>query len=359
MAAIKSVILTVKKPGKKRRSFAVVKDTKFVNGKRTQVQIDDPRIDSININLQRNLLTIESAWSEFKILVDVLKKEANILQRESMLNQVTENNRKVFNVFWKDKYDSGNLKNEESTRNDILGALRSIEPLSITTATKQEIKLKLNALPVHQQRRYVIRINQLLEFLNRSFNIDKKTRESREIDYVTWEELQKILPYIYSEEVKSLAIALWGTGVRVGEAFAPGFTRLKPNGIIFISKQMDLQRNIRDIKNCKPHHTMLLPQAKKGYLQWCEVSTERKEELRNAAILQIIAASKKAFPNKKDKQVSAHDLRHSYAIHWLGLGASLTQIANTLGDTVATVQLHYTGFVMTDEQIEGMVRLLR
>jgi integrase len=357
--AVKSVRYSIKRPMGHRRTFGVMKDTIFLNRERLQEVVEDSRLDALNNNLRMGVIDADAAYMELKgTLIPTLKKETGQKLREEMIDQVSENNRKVFLAFWQDKYKDGDLKHEASTRNDLLATLRAIDPHSITTATKDELRTVLAPLPPHQQRRYVVRVNQLLEFLGRGFSLTKKPRDSLEVGYITWDELQEILPHIFSEEVRHLAVALYGTGVRIGEAFAPGFTRLKPNGTIFIGKQMRVTGDISDPKNGKPHHTVLLPEAKESYKAWCAVPGERKAELRQAAIKQIIAASKKAFPRDKSKQISAHDLRHSYAIHWLGLGASLSQIANALGDTIATVQLHYTGYVMTDEQVEGMRKLL-
>lgn len=354
--AIKSTTFSIKSPNRTRRTFAVVKDIKHTNGKRDQPQVEDDRLKAINTNLLRKLITVDDAYAEVKSLVGTLKVEAGIAEKERLECAISDNNRKVYLAFWKDKYENGNLVNETSTRNDLLGALRAIDPLSITSATKDDLRTKLSTLPTKQQRRYCIRINQLLEFLGRGFSTDKMRRQSQEVDFVTWDELSQITPHIYSDEVKSLAVALWGTGVRIGEAFTKGFTHLKPNNTIYISKQIDLKLKERGIKNGKLHHTMLLPQAKDAYLKWCAV--EDKLQFRITAINQIIRASQKAFPNVKEKQVSAHDLRHSYAIHLLGMGASLTQIAQVLGDSVATVELHYTGFVMTDEAVSNLQKLL-
>jgi integrase len=357
MRKIKSVRISVKRPDKVRRTFAVTIDTIYFDGSRGQVSVKDERLDSINRNLGLKLISVAGAYAEVKgVLVPALKREYDVKIRQSLEQQISDNNKKVYTAFWADKYAQSDLVNVASTRNDLLGALRAIEPESITSADKVTLRNKLAALPIQQQRRYCIRINQLLDFLGRGFSIDKKRRQQAEVDYVTWAELQKIIPHIYSPEVQNLAIALWATGVRIGEAFAPGFANLKSNNTIYISKQMDLQLVIRDIKNRKPHHTVLLPEGLEAYKAWCDV--ENKEQFRNSAINQIIMASRKAFPNKKPKQVSAHDLRHSYAIHWLGLGASLTQIAACLGDTPQTVQVHYTGFVMSDEAIAGMHKLL-
>jgi hypothetical protein len=138
-----------------------------------------------------------------------------VKERLKLESQVGENNKKVFHAFWQDTYQNGNLENEASTRNDLLGALRAIEPLSITTATKEELRTMLSALPAHQQRRYCIRVNQLLAFLGRHFTIEKKKRQHREVDFVTWDELQLILPHIKSPDVRISGggtLGYWGEG---------------------------------------------------------------------------------------------------------------------------------------------------
>ena len=352
---IKTIRFAIRRPDKTRRTFSIIKDVVYVNGSRNQKVLEDPRVEVVNLKMQRGLLTPDSAWAELKgSVVPALKHEAGVKAHEALVDQISANNLKVFQSFWGEMYAGVDLKNPASTRNDLLAALRAIDPLSVTTASRQDLRDKLTALPAYQQRRHCIRINQLLRHLERGFTIGKRSREYQDVDYVTWRGLQEMLPFIYSSEVQLLAIALFGTGVRIGEAFAPGFTRLKPNNTIYIDRQMDLKCTIRGIKNGKPHHTRLLPEAEAGYRDWCKVP--HKERFRSSAINQIIRASAKAFP-PPGHQISAHDLRHSYAIHMLGLGASLTQVAQLLGDSIATVELHYTGFVLTDEMVAGINKL--
>ena len=356
---IKRTCFTIRRPIGARRTFAVLKDTYFLDGPRTQVTLDDSRVHAVNTNMQRGLLTVDEAYAHLKLsVIPALKAEAKISEKKHNSELLTAVNRKVLDQFYQARYKHSELlkRSKRSAYNLIAHALRDIDPLPITTATLSQLRSKLEKIPTVTQRRHTLGLNQLLKFLGRDIRLSKRRRESQVVDYVTWDELQEILPHIPQPEIKALVVTLFGTGVRIGEAFAPGFTTLRPKDTIFISKQLDLEGEIRDIKNGKPHMTILLPEAKAAYLAWCRVPN--KAELRQSAINAIIAASKRAFPKRPEKQVSAHDLRHSFAIHLAGQGASVRQLSALLGDTQSTVELHYIGFIMNDDAIDNVRKLI-
>jgi len=64
------------------------------------------------------------------------------------------------------------------------------------------------------------------------------------------------------------------------------------------------------------------------------------------------AYCKKAFPHEPDKHLSFHDLRHCFCIHLLGIGVHIKDVADSIGDTIATVESHYASHILTDEDVE-------
>jgi integrase len=359
---IKRSCFTIRRPIGARRTYAVLKDIIYLDGRRAQSTLEDPRIDAVNLNMQRGLLSQDEAYLHLRdSIVPALKAEAGISEKKRNADKLSDVNRRVLDKFYQERYEHGELlqRSKDAAWDLLSHALHDIEPLPITTATLKQLRDKLADKKAHTQRRHVIGLNQLLKFLGRDIRLEKRRRESREVQYITWADLQAVLPHIVSPEVQALAIALFGTGVRLGEAFVPGFCQLLPKDSIFIRKQLARDGEefvVRDIKNRRPHRTTLLPEAKPGYLEWCQVPD--KQRFRHSAINQIINAARKAFPNHPAKHISPHDLRHSFAIHLAGKGASVKQLAGLLGDSYSTVELHYTGHILSDDEIDNVRRLV-
>jgi integrase len=161
--------------------------------------------------------------------------------------------------------------------------------------------------------------------------------------------LQLILPHIQNENIRALAVVLFCTGCRLGEAFMFKARDLKANSSLFVNRQLDRKLAVREVKNRKPHQTILLDEGREAFLKWSSIVD--KESYRKRVQHPIINAAKKAFKDK-ERQISPHDLRHSYAVHMLGLGVPLDRVAKLLGDSVKTTEDYYAGFVMSSNEID-------
>ena len=53
-----------------------------------------------------------------------------------------------------------------------------------------------------------------------------------------------------------------------------------------------------------------------------------------------------------------HDLRHSFAVHMLGLGASIDEISKLLGDTVEVCNRYYLGSELPAASLDRLRKLL-
>lgn len=363
---------SLKKPGKKRRTFAIIKDVKYADGRREQTQVDDKELDSLNEAVKSKVTS--PAVAEILIkekIITRLKVAAGIKDRVALESLISDDNLDVFRKFWeveKVRPIKGNKRRRETgtaaAYYDFLRSIRNIEPLSVHVATKADLQAKSDKLKGNRdQRNTSIRVNQLLRFLKRDIQLLVSEKEYKEVSYVTWDELQKIIPHIHSEEVKLLAATLFCTGVRSGEAFAFNDKKvLKPNGGIYVHKQMVKATGeiVGYLKNGNPHTTVILPFGKEEFAQWCDLSLEKKRRIRkDIACQQITRAAKKAFPKDRSKWISPHDLRHSYAIYMLEKGATLSDIAMLLGDDETTVRKYYTGYVLTDRAIDRITLMVK
>lgn len=235
-------------------------------------------------------------------------------------------------------------------------ALKAIDPLPLASASKVALQKmvdeKFNDI---QHKRYTGRINGLLKFLGRPFILHRKRRPHQAVKFVSFAELQKILDRIEAPELKALYLTLFGTGMRLGEAFTINDRSLKKNGTIYVEKQLTKNLKITGIKNSKPHHTILLDICKKGFEDWVKV--ENKEEWRKCCQHPLINAARKSFSNPL-KQISPHSLRHSYCIHLIDRGVSLDKVAKLIGDSIKTTEEYYTGFVMSDNEVDIVKKVI-
>lgn len=349
---------TIRKPRGRSKSFAIVKDTRSASGKRVQETVDDESIDALNCNLGSGLIGMADAAVQIKTIKARLLKRDGVLYERDLEATLSEHNLTVLRKFWKSLTSKRFLKNGgKSSENDLKAALAHIEPLPLTTATRDQIIKKLETLSDKKYRRFAIRLNSLLQFLGRGFTIVLPQVDQEEVHYLTWDELQKVLPKLPSDDSRVLAQVLFCTGVREGEAFCLTARKMKPNGAIFVDKQLKRDGTTDRLKNGKPHDTVLLPQGKAAFKAWCEMPKDRREDLRHKITRQILRASQRTFKDAAH-HVSSHDLRHSYAIYLLERRATVTEIASLLGDTEATVRRHYTGWIQSDRMVDNINALL-
>lgn len=352
---------SIKKPGKGRKSFSVHKKMHLPNGKVEQPLVKDEAIDTINLNYQRKIMTLEEAFLQIKtLIIPRLKKESGVKDKVLLESLISQKNWKVFKEYWAQVYELKQMASKaskDSARYHFLVALTALEPLSLLSSTAKEMQLHLNdKFDANVHKRYVGRLNTLLRFLGRGFIIHAKRRPKTSVRHVTWKEFQQILASVQDETLKSLYITLFSTGCRMGEVFVLKPRDLKANGTIYIHKQLRRDMEISDIKNSTPHHTIILEEGQEAFLKWAEF--DDKESYRKKSEHPLMIAAKKTFKDK-DRHISPHDLRHSYAIHMLGLGVPLDRVAKLLGDTVRTVEEHYAGFVMQDAEVDFVKRIIK
>ncbi len=352
-----SLGFSIKKPTHGRRTFAIHKKIYRKNQKPLQPKIEAERLKSINSNFLSQLLTEEQALIQVKKLVEDLKSEAGLSrQRANIRNEILKANRKVFEKLWEQHYIGRDIVSPETAEREFLVALKAIDPLPLASASKIALQKivdeKFNEI---QHKRYTGRINALLKFLGRPFILHRKRRPHQEVKFVTYQELQKILDRIEAPELKALYITLFGTGMRLGEAFTINDRSLKKNGTIYVDKQLTKNLKLTNVKNRKHHSTILLDICKKGFLEWAAV--ENKEDWRKCCQHPLINAARAVFKDPK-KQISPHSLRHSYCIHLIDRGVSLDKVAKLIGDSIKTTEEYYTGFIVSDNEVDIVKKVI-
>jgi lysophospholipase L1-like esterase len=85
-----------------------------------------------------------------------------------------------------------------------------------------------------------------------------------------------------------------------------------------------------------------------------------KEKLRKIEYSFLIKkAGRITFPKDNEKQnLKTHDCRHSYAVHLLSSGVSISLIAKSLGNSVLVCEKYYLGYALQEEGIQMIHQLM-
>ena len=335
----------IKRPSPKRKSFALV-GYKLAGRQKTYCN-PEPRvsIEAESINAQYLNGTITAGQAEL-LLQEIIRREAP-RSRAANRAQLISINRELFDRFWKDVYGVRYLEDPRTMHYDFLKALRLLEPVSLQTASQSEIQSRLRerCAGAAELRRATDRLNQVIKYLKRDFRLNKPKPEMKEIRHVTWEELKAKLSELPAP-LDTLAVVLFSTGARLGEALALEIGDYR-KGEVIINKQITAQGKKKLPKREKTGRSLVLPIGEAELLRWLKV--KNKIQYRD----KIYDALVRVYG------ISPHDLRHSHAIHLLRQGASLTQVALQLRNRIEVCQAYYTGFAHTEGTLDALRLTLR
>jgi integrase len=352
------VRFTLRKPDRVRRTFSIDKDILYVGGRREHAVVEDSALEAVNSAYKSGQIDATNAEMEIRNnILPRLRSQAGIKDKILLEAQISDNNLKIFKKFWKAEYETRLMEDPGAARREFIRALRAVEPLSLVSASKSDFfqQIQKTTTQNNPKRKVIIRINQLLRYLKKGFQLDVPSIQYLKVKYLSVEELRTLLVCIEGREAKLLVCTLFGTGARIGEAFCFDERCLLPNNSVLITHQMKIDGKIAGIKNKKEHKSVVLPEFLEEVKEWCSIEDKRKH--RNSLARQISRAAKRAFPKNKAKQITPHDLRHSFAVHMLSLRATFTEIAMLLGDDEITVRKHYIGYELTDVAIDRVQSL--
>jgi len=338
----------LKRPGSGRVSFAIVKRTESSSGKRSNETVVDDRIQALN----RSGLTNADKELQLEAIVKELNAAQSKLERGVYV--ASEANLKHLKDYWDKEYQHRKLQDPKSAWNRLS---RAVELLGIHPLLGERGKLqkyvdgRLKAEP-RKQRAVVAAINQIRQFLGVTEGLYAVPEESPEFRYLTEADLLKVTKHLSGWHV-SLALVLFGTGCRIGEAFA-----IRPENFrdraLNVFKQRDRDEVTRAPKTRKQRKAYILELARPVMNDWAALELPRESsevEFRNA----LGAACKAAFPKDEAKWLTPHELRHSYAVHMLtAKNASISIIAKLLGNSVTVCEKYYLNFTFEDDALAAL-----
>jgi integrase len=351
---------SIKRPDAKRRTFSVHRKIYRENLPPQQPKLVDERIEAINSQFLAGTLDEQSAWRQIKQVIESIKEKEKLPDHLINKQLASEDNEKLFKALWKRKYEKNRkILRKHTAMNEFKYAINALGDCSLFSIEENElIDLCHQIFLDHQHKRYVGRINSLLAQAKRGFKLKTKKPEKTRIRYVTWDEFIKIRSNIEDVNLRNLYTTLFVTGVRLGEAFTIDPDKVLKGRPLPISTQLTESLIVRQRKNKVPYEAIILEFGFEAVRQWANLDFKIKQSYRKRCQHPLIKIARKLFPNEPLKQISPHDLRHSYCMHLLGQGVNITQVSKLIGDTVRTVESHYSDLIQSKAEYELVLKLL-
>lgn len=352
MAKQKTNFVLKKPDTKSRRSFSILK-REYSGNTSTYKKIKNEALDSINIAYKNKSKTLDACTLLAKEVLIQLYKELNRSNPKIVHNSA---NRDLLEKYWEDEYSHRDLIDVESSKNEFKRAVEAVGSLSLYTATREDLQRQISkSVKGNKQRRIVSRLNALLKFIQRGIKLRKDKRNQTEPAHLSLVDFQKMIKFIEDSDFKLLCEVAFYSGLRIGEIFAITPKAVKDN-IILVQAQIDRDGVRRETKNRIYRKAFVIKEGRTLINEWCKVDASKLRNIRASSLVRT--ACKKAFPSDKTKWIKFHDLRHSYAVHLLSSGVSLSLVAQSLGNSIVVCQAHYAGFTLADESINSIENVM-
>lgn len=356
----------VKAPTKDRASFAVMKRYRS-KGRTETLKLSE--VASINDQYDKKILSEAEARKALRNVLEKLRKEESRKYPQLTFHKA---NLRLLEEYWRNVYSNRQHRDPQSCKNRLLRAVRAVGDLALVSASASELQEAINRSasdgvarrsgPGINQREVVSALNQLLKYLGRTdIKLSRWHKETSDIRHLNLEDFEKMASQLPTRFLKVIARVAFSTGCRIGEVFA-----LTSNSFdlkrrtVFVKNQMLRNGKLSHTKNRRQRRVRVLDQGIPWLKEWFDIPENEKQAMRNFQFAGAIRkACTKAFPKEPSKRCTFHDLRHSFAIHLLGLEVPLDYVARSLGDSVQVCQEYYVGYTLHDEGIETISRILQ
>lgn len=382
---IQRINFTIKYPNfKGRGTFALLKVVIYKDGTKKTETINNDRIKAVNHDWENSKQT-ETKRDELLRLVKEIRSEVHKSQqiKDGKVRLIKHiDNQKILSDFVAERIEDRKIVNPRGHELDFTRAILVIdrENLSLKTASRKELQKAVNKIDRNNiHRRVCSRLNSLLTFIGRRERLE--AAEYTEIPTIfTESEFLNMMENIeppedfkeHKEDIKNLFFTLFYTGIRIGEAFALFHRRqsdsktgrklnfLDDTQIALYSQMLKDTKKISSTKTGKERVAYVIQNHFHRVRAWAELDKATKEKLRKIEYSYLIKkAGRLTFPKDSEKQnLKAHDCRHSYAVHLLNSGVSISLIAKSLGNSVLVCEKYYLGYALKEEGIQMIHQLM-
>lgn len=331
--------INIKRPNKTRATFALVYQFQKHNhqNKRNYKTIENNELDIINENFLLKIHTEDQAYELVKQLrIKLIPPE----KAELNYNFSEINNRLILSVRanWGNKITPSTKRTHDL---DFARILKLLGPKSLHDYSSHDLQnIIINSkFSESIQNRLIIYVNCLLRAISRKDLLSKIDVEIK-TKYLTESDLALLL----EKQIKIDQVVtrlLFYTGLRIGELFAvkcnefdstSRILKVKYQYTEFLQKEFTKHKKIRKIK--------INLNIYEDYIFLINVPQNDLNKLRKIYSRRLLRTSSKIFQDET-KHITAHDLRHSYAMLSLKKDISISQISKVLGNSVKVCETYY------------------
>lgn len=319
------------------------------------------KVSGLNAQLKSGVIDAETLERQLKELIQQ-EYARNQVQTMAIRNaRLSEDNNKALAAFKKHYLSRSRSKDKQSFILSLAKFLSILGETSVFVSSGIEIENKLlnDCESKAEAARGMRYLNSLLKYLQRldpngaPLRLHPPLLPRNKIQYVTDVELKKIVKQMECSVCKTMALAIFGSGLRIGELLALDDSSLKSK-ILDVQYQIDKSGELAPPKRGSVGRVFVIPQYVEAVESWIDVPD--KLNYRYKLYDELEKASRKAFPDGPQRVwVGPHDLRHSHAIHLLSKGATLTQVARNLRNSEEVCRKFYSGW----EHVDGTLELLK
>ncbi|MDQ3232596.1 MAG: tyrosine-type recombinase/integrase [Pseudobdellovibrionaceae bacterium] len=324
------------------------------------------------IELANNLLkdgTVSREHTHEKLTLILAAQYAHRDRKKKKAPFMTKN-LELVEKMWEEKYNRRRLrkmKRPDDAKYQLVKAAEAcgLHPLDTcdleTLADYLDLTLGDNQ---NRLQRRITWINSILQWLGRN-KLQTVDRTRSKVKYLNETEFKQICAYIKDPTTLTLAKIAFYTGARIGEIFFIQPRHLQGN-VLFLELQMT------DVK--LPDGTYKEDTLKSGYSrdiflyegvqaeleEWSKVPFADRYKIREKSFCKAITrACKKAFGETDPiKLLNFHALRHCHAIWLLQASATITEVAQQLGNSPDVCYRYYSGFELKKESVERLKSLV-
>lgn len=383
--AVQRINFTIKYPDfKGRGTFALLKVVHYKDGTKKAETFENDRIKVVNQEWQKSKQT-ETFRDELLRRVKEIRAEVHRSQqiKDNKIRLVKHtDNQKILQEFVAERIEDRKIVNPKGHEQDFNRAVLVIdrENLSLKTASRKELQKAVDKIDRNNiHRRVCSRLNSLLGFIGRRERLEA-AEYSEVLTIFTESEFLNLVENLeinaefqeFTEDIKNLFFTLFYTGLRIGEAFAVFGKRQKDiktgrdlnfldgNKLTVSSQMLKDSKKITSTKTGKERVAYVIQNNFHRIQAWANLDRVTKEKLRKIEFSCLIKkAGRLTFPKDSEKQnLKAHGCRHSYAVHLLNSGVSISLIAKSLGNSVLVCEKYYLGYVLKDEGIQMIHQMM-
>lgn len=383
--SIQRINFTIKYPNfKGRGTFALLKIVQYKNGTKKAENYKDERINAINSEWKKSKQT-ENKRDELLRLVKEIRAAIHKSQliKDGKIRLVKHtDNQKILADFVAERIEDRKIVNPKGHEQDFTRAVLVVdsENLSLKTSSRKELQKAVNKIERNNiHRRVCSRLNSLLNFIGRRERLEaaeyvENPTIFNEVEFLSIVENIEAPENFkeHKEDIKNLFYTLFYTGLRIGEAFALFSKRtvdsntgrklnhLDGTQLVVYSQMIKNTNKITSTKTGQKRVAYVVQNHFSRIKAWADLDRETKEKLRKIEFSYLIKRSGRLiFPKNIDKKnLKAHDCRHSYAVHLLSSGVSISLIAKSLGNSVLVCEKYYIGYALQEEGIQMIHQLM-